>query len=59
MFHAVLEDIKNHGRTTESMSVKSCGSNIYLHLLIIRSTKNGSQERVCIWWGFWYSWWIR
>ena len=48
MFHAILEDIKNHGRTTESMSVKSCGSNIYLHLLIIRSTKNGSQERVCI-----------
>ena len=34
-FYAVLKDIKNNGSTTEKISVKSHGSNINLHTLII------------------------
>ena len=35
-FDAILEDIKNNGRTAKSISLKSCGSNINLHPLIIK-----------------------
>ena len=35
-FDAILKDMKNNGRTTKSMSVKSRGKNINLHLLIIK-----------------------
>ena len=35
-FDATLKDIKKNGRTTKSISLKSCGSNINLHPLIIK-----------------------
>ena len=35
-FHAMLKDIKNIGRTTKPISIKSRGSNINLHPSITR-----------------------
>ena len=35
-FHAILVDIRNNGKTTNSISVKSRGSNINLHPPIMK-----------------------
>ena len=35
-FDAILKDVKNNWMTTNSISVKICGSNINLWLLIIK-----------------------
>ena len=40
-FDAILEDIRNNGRATKSISVKSHGSNITLNLLIMKLLNAG------------------
>ena len=42
-FDAILKDIKNIGRTTKPISVKSHGSNINLHPLIIKLINAGKK----------------
>ena len=42
-FDAILKDVKNIGRTTKPISVKSHGGNIYLHPLIIKLINAGKK----------------